>query len=565
MSLFPLRMDLARVPVLFHPISAALLLWSAGACTGTVDGPGGSSGDTEPNATAPPPSSVAPIEPDPGCEATPAGATAIARLTPLEYSHTVQDILGVGSNADSRLLSEPGPTGFDTDASAYTTSQLHAERFLEVAQAISSSVPLSTLVGSCDVATQEAACLDGLLENLGKRLIRRNLTDAELADYRAFHSNLDARFSGEEKMRLALQAMLMSPEFLYRPTFVDKTPEERAADWEVAAVLSYSLWASAPDEILLDRAEAGALRTPEAIAEQTARMLADPRAKRRVQDFFSQFLELDALAAMEKDDALAPDFAATRIDMQTEVERLVDHAVWSSTGTLAELLTADYSFVSRDLARATGMPVPNSDWERVDLGESGRAGLLTTAGFMALNAGTLRSSPVRRGQFVRELLLCQTIPPPPDDVDLTIPALDPSMTNREQFVELTKNESCANCHSFMNPIGFAFEHFDAAGAYRESQNGKPIDATGELTLTDVDGPFVDATDLVGQLSESSTLHDCFTQQWFRYLYQRVNGTGDACTMDHMQTRFFEGGGLLPNLMGQIASTRAYETALREEN
>jgi hypothetical protein len=488
----------------------------------------------------------------------------IARLTPTEYAFTIEDVLGLETAAVERMLTEPGATGFDTDTAAYTTSQLHVERFLEIARAVATAAPLNALIGDCDLGSDASGCVDAFLTSVGRRLIRRTPSAVEMAEYRDFHVSLDSQFSAEEKLRLVVQAMLMSPEFLYRPEVVDPTPEERAADWETATRLSYTLWASAPDDILLDLGEAGELRTPEAVAVQIRRMLADPRAERRVQDFFAQLLRLDQLASMEKDQDLAPGFSAARGDMRTEVAMFVDHAVWNGAGTLEELLTADYTFASRNLAATVGLPAPDTDWDRVSLEGTRRAGVLTTAGFLAVNGNIARASPVRRGLFVREVMLCQTVAPPPDDVDITIPELTPDMTNREQFAELTQEPACGGCHSFMNPIGFAFENFDAAGAFRAEQNGLPIDATGELTGTDVDGAFSDATDLARMLASSPSVHDCFVRHWFRYLCGRVEDADDDSIMRLLQQEFRDSGGRVPELLESIAVANADGELTRTE-
>ena len=187
-----------------------------------------------------------------------------------------------------------------------------------------------------------------------------------------------------------------------------------------------------------------------------------------------------------------------------------------------------------------------------------RAGLLSTAGLMATHANLNQSSPVFRGKFVREQLMCDTLPLPPNDLVIEPPELDPNKTTKEQFEEIGANPSCSGCHALMNPIGFIFEHYDGIGLWREQQNGKDIDATGEVVQTeDIDGTYDGAVELAHALADSAQVQECVSSQWFRFAYNRTVTVEDSCSLEQLNQVFAESGFDIKTLLVELTQTNAF--------
>jgi hypothetical protein len=177
---------------------------------------------------------------------------------------------------------------------------------------------------------------------------------------------------------------------------------------------------------------------------------------------------------------------------------------------------------------------------------------------MAMHANSNQSSPVFRGKFVREQLMCDTLPPPPNNLVIVPPELDPSKTTKEQFEEIGANPACAGCHSLMNPIGFIFEHYDGIGQWRDQQNGKVIDATGEVIKTDdIDGEYDGAIELASALAGSTQVQECVASQWFRFAYNRTVTPEDTCSIEQLNDVFVSSNFNVKELLVALTQTNAF--------
>jgi hypothetical protein len=374
-------------------------------------------------------------------------------------------------------------------------------------------------------------------------------------------------------LRLALTAMLQSPRFLYRvEQGVRPTGDEtvvRLDPWDTAARMSYLLWASAPDGTLLDAAEKGQLATREQIAAQVGRMIGDRRARGNVARFHEQWLELERIDAAEKDAKTYPAFNKGIANlMREETDRFLDDVVWEGAGDLETMFTAPYSFMDESLAKFYGMgplDLPRNKegnrqnrFLRVNLDGEKRAGLLTQGTFMAGLANANQTSPVKRGLFVRERLLCEELPPPPPNAMIELPALDPKLTTRERFEDHALEVGCAGCHKLMDPIGLGFENFDGAGVWRDSESGKPIDASGEVKGWG-DAQFTGAVGLERKLAASDKVRSCLSRRWFEYAYGRelLAEASDSCSLDVLRRRFEARGHKIKDLISALAETDAF--------
>jgi len=505
------------------------------------------------------------------CTTLQPGASPIRRMTRFEYNNTVRDLLGDDSAPADRFAPEEEALGFNNQATALGVTQLLAEQYMEASEVIAAraALDLEALIPGCDPATEgPEVCADQLIRTLGRRAFRRPLEPAEIERLAGVFAWGNAEFDFSTGIQLVLQAMLQSPHFLYRVEF--GMPDPVAGDvvpltqHEVATRLSYLLWSSMPDADLFAAADAGELGTPEQIRAQAERMLEDPRAHRAVANFHRQWLELGHIESITKDPGTYPAYSEDlRPLWKAETEAFLDYVVFEDpAGDVETLLTAPYTFMNAELAAFYGVPgawAPEGDaFTRVDLDPMQRAGLLTHASVLASLAKPNQSSPVHRGKFIRERLLCELVPPPPNNLEIKAPEVEAGVTTRERFRQHRDDPGCAGCHTLMDPIGYGFEHFDGIGLWRDTDQGKPVDATGEITGSrGADGAFDGAVELASRLAESETVRQCVVTQWFRFGYGRAEQEEDQCSMDQLREAFAESGHNIKGLLVSLTQTDAF--------
>ena len=487
----------------------------------------------------------------------PSGSTVLRRLNRVELTNTFADLLGsaYGGAPDAvaqRLPGDPRVQGFDTIADALTTSTGFVEQAHGLVEAMVTDTDIDALHGC---ATPGAACVEGFLDDVGLRALRRPLSGEERASYLALFDKVSGTDGSDVAMRAVLTRLLQTPDFLYHVALGD--PDTGRLDaFELASRLSYVLWESMPDAELFTAAAGGSLETAEEVEAQIARMLDDPRAKKTIQRFFGLWFRVDALDDTVKDPEVYPGFDELRASMRGEFERYVEHVVFENEGDLEMLLTSRETFVDATLAELYGVTPPaGGGFEKVELDPS-RAGILSQGAFLSIAGKANRSAPILRGIFVRERLLCAPLPPPPPNASAIPPDLPSPTTTRDFFTDLTSPELCNSCHSVINPIGFAFEHFDGIGRYRDAENGYPIDATGALTAGDQAGPVDGAVELAARLAASEDVQRCLATQWFRFRFGRLGGEADAPIVDQLAADFVASGGNLRALAASLARSPA---------
>ena len=325
------------------------------------------------------------------------------------------------------------------------------------------------------------------LHTILRRAYRGRAGEDDLSSAMEFYREGSAADGFEAGLAAALSAVLVSPKFLFR---VERDPEGAEPgspyaldDLDLASRLSFFLWSSIPDEVLLDAAAAGELSKPGGLARQVRRMLADPRSKSLVENFAGQWLYLRNLDSITPDGRLFPDFDDNlRQAMRGETELLFE-SVMREDRSVLDLLRSDHTYLNERLAKHYGVPhVYGQRFRRVDLApDSPRGGLLRHGSILTVTSYATRTSPVLRGHWVLKNLLGTPPPPPPPDVPaLENSKVDASLPMRERLAAHRENRSCARCHNAMDPIGFAFEHFDAVGRWRARESGRPVDASGSL-------------------------------------------------------------------------------------
>lgn len=498
------------------------------------------------------------------CSAGPEGVVVVRRLNRVEYHRTVRDLFPTLEIPEQTLVVDKPVHGFENASRSLNPSHVLVEQHKDAARAIAqlAAARAGELAPCAKAGELDAACARQLVSALAPRAFRRPLTREEAARLEAFFAEHRAEGGARRALEHTIEALLQSPQFLYR--LEHGVPEPGAAmlrlsDYEVASRLSYFLWQSMPDDALFAAAARGELRTREQVAEQARRMVSDPRATRAVQDFHRQWLSLDRLMKENKDPKLYPAWNDTLRDaMREESDRFVAHAYESGANMLAELLTSRTTFVNKPLAQYYGVPFAGGEgWQRAELPAAERSGILTRANFLAAYAHTLSGSPPLRGVAVLDKLLCDPLPPPPPNADLSQPigkGGEPR-TNRELFAERTSPAPCRDCHEDIDAIGFGFERYDAMGSFRTVDNGAPVDATGALRNTrDIDGPFDGAIELSARLAGSEQVRACMVRNWFRYAFAREPRSADRCTLDALDAALARSGGDLRALLVAIATS-----------
>ena len=359
--------------------------------------------------------------------------------------------------------------------------------------------PSRTRIFACRPAkpTDEDACARTILSSLTKRAFRRPVNDADLRPLLRFYA--DARKKGadfDDGIGNALQAMLVSPDFLFR---IERTPKGTAPgsvftlnDYELASRLSFFLWSSIPDDELLRLAGEGKLKTPAVLQAQVKRMTADPKSDALMTNFGGQWLFLRTLAKAKPDvDIFAAFDENLRQAFQTETELYLANIFRNGRSAL-ELLDSNYTYLNQRLAEHYGVPnVYGSHFRKVELTDARRGGLLGQGSILTVTSYPNRTSVVQRGKWILENLLGTPPPPPPPDVpELAAKAKDGrKLSLREAMETHRSNAVCASCHARMDPIGFALENFNAVGAWRNEEDGVAVDAKGKLPNgSEFDGP-----------------------------------------------------------------------------
>ena len=336
---------------------------------------------------------------------------------------------------------------------------------------------------------EEPACAEEIVSRLGAQAYRRPLTEVDLAALRAFYAAGADDGGFEAGIGMALQAILASPDFVFRfeepPQNFEVGESYRISDLDLASRLSFFLWGTPPDQELVDAARRNELSDEGRLEEQVRRMLADPRSEALGTRFAAQWLRLEDLEKVHPDRLMYPDFHQQLADAMRRETELFFYSLVREDRSVFDLFSGDYTYVNERLARHYGIPgVTGSHFRRVELADDRRRGLLGHGSVLTLTSHANRTSPVLRGKWVMEVLLGTPPPPPPPGV----PDLEQTegsrggrmLTTRERMEMHRASPVCSSCHKFMDPIGLALDNFDVTGKWRIRENGMPLDTQGEL-------------------------------------------------------------------------------------
>ncbi len=515
----------------------------------------------------PEPSEKAPTARGPAPAVAPA-APSLRRLTQDQYRNVIGELLGDGLVLPNSLEPDTAVDGlYAVGAAATTISSVGVEQYEDAAfslaeQVLADDARTQAVVG-CDPTAD--GCLRAFVTAFGRRAWRRSLSDAEVDAVVALGDAAATTLGDTDAGAIyALAAILQSPHFLYRVELGEADPEDatrrRYTSVEMATRLAFFLWNTTPDDALLDAGEAGTLVTDEGLRAEVERLLADERAREGVRAFFTEMLELHALDELSKDATIFTHMSPELGPSAREETLLGAESVVFADEDWRTFFTTRRTHLDPVLAALYNVRAPTREGfgETVLDAEGGRAGFLGQASFLALQSDPTSTSATLRGKFIREILLCQPIPPPPADLDTSIPEADTtSPTLRDRLAVHMSDPTCASCHQLTDPIGLGFENFDGLGAWRLTENGATIDPSGVL-----DGDsFADAMDLGRVVSEHSALGPCLAKTVYRYATARtLEEDGEDELVRWHADGFAESGYRVKALLADVATSPGFRTA-----
>ena len=514
------------------------------------------------------------------CQRDQSGAV-VRRLSTVEYINTVDDTLGIdiGAAAAEQLPSDLRSDGFSNQVTGLLVTFDHVEAYHDLAQSIVEQLDVPTLLADVsDCADFGQACETSFIEGVGVRVWRRPLLASEVDSLRAiFSATLEEGDDFVTGAGFVLEAMLQAPQFIYR---IEDEIEgggsgapgdvRSLSDYEVASRLSYLLWSSSPDELLFEAAAAGQLQATEQIEAQVDRMLLDPRARETALRYIGDWLALDGLPSINRDPALYPDFNVELAhDMREETLRVAEELLWDRQAPLVDLLTADFTWATPELATLYGVEPIGEGWQRYELANvPHRRGILTHAGIQAINGHGNRPSIVERGLFILRGMLCSSVSAPPADLDTSMSELEEGKSPRYYSEARLANDSCNVCHNQFDPMGWAFERFDGIGAWSlEDEFGNALQEDGWLVVpgTGEQVPFATAVEFAEVLAADASAARCVgVRKPLQFAVGRPLSQGDSCVADEVAEAAAANGGSYHALVKAIALHSNFRTIRSED-
>ncbi|HWA74315.1 MAG TPA: DUF1592 domain-containing protein [Polyangiaceae bacterium] len=468
------------------------------------------------------------------------GATPLRRISALEYQNAVHDLFGDTENSTQA-------SGFPSDEkvgsfisnSKTTLSPTNNEGYLSAAEGVSGRY-VGKFAAASKCASSDTTCAQEYLLALARRAFHGTLEPAAASSLRNLYTRVASKLDGNAAVEAVVRSILLSPQFLFIIEY--GTPDgnvSKLTESEVAGRLAAFLWRSVPDAPLLALADAHGLDTSEKIMAQAESMLADARGNQVADDFVLQWLQIDAISRISRDDsAWTP---ALRDAMMKETELTFEGALKDAAVTYTGLLTSSTSYVNNDLAQLYGMSNPSIPFEKSALPDN-RRGILAQASFLATLSHPQHPSQVLRGKAVREQLLCDFIAPPPPGVERNV-GVTSGQSSGSAIDAHTKVEPCATCHLQMDPIGRGFARYNQIGRYAETDNGQAVSGEGEIfkgTSSNVTGKFAGVAELATLISNAEFAQQCFAIQAMRFALGRNEQDADACSAKGVWDKFVAG-------------------------
>lgn len=464
---------------------------------------------------------------------------------------------------DFPVESRPKGFGFDDNVDAGLVTSIHVEQYMKAAEALAQKgVENIGKIVPCDYNADPTGCAQTFVTTFGERGFRRPLTATETMKYTNLVTGQSSFVDG---VRIALQVFLSSPYFLYR--FEVGAPKGDGTfaltSYEVASALSYSLWGTMPDSQLFAAAKSGKLDNAAGVAEEARRLLKESRARDIMGTFALQWLGVERVLTADKSTTQFPGYdGAERQGFADETKQFVTHVMFDGTGKYPELLLGGYTFANDATGAIYGLPAGlGQTMTKVDQPAERKAGLLGHGSVLASYAHSDQSSPIRRGLFVRETLLCQEFGQPPANAG-GVPDIDPNATTRERFAQHTADPACFSCHQYIDDVGFGFERFDAIGKYRDTESGKNIDASGNMNDvngmgTKTDAPYATLPELAAIIADSRSAKTCFATQIHRFATGRSESVSDLCALRNFEKSFEANGWDMRELVVSVLASDGF--------
>lgn len=478
------------------------------------------------------------------------------RLTHSQWANTVQALLALQSPPEAAVTFAPDAVvgNFSNNEKYLSPSQTlisDYERAIENLVKGFTEQQLAQIYSGSDA--------EGFIKAFGRRAYRRPLSDQEVAKYVDVYtvgaelpSSGSAFFKGAG---LVIQTMLQSPFFIYRTEL--GTAGQPLDGYQIAAKLSFALWDVGPSDALLDAAESGQLNTPEGVAAQARAMFEDPQAVTVMRRFHGETLQFSRFGNVHKEQSIVPEFKDSMAESAQEAAYLFFDRIFKDDLGLKDIFTSTVGFVNNDLASLYDVDAPGFGFQEVDLGAE-RPGYFSQVPYLLLHSVNYVPDPVHRGVDLGLRMLCAKVDSPPF-VPPPAPTPKPDQTNREALTLLTSAPACSSCHGpYINPLGFAFESFDGLGRFREIDNGKPVDVSGEYPFTEGKKSWNTSAELMTLLTQSEQAHDCYAANLTQFMLGRELAPDDLSHIKALST-VSKGDASLKDLILELVKSPAFRT------
>ena len=513
------------------------------------------------------------------------GPTVLRRLTQTQYQHVIADVFGSDITIGGRFEPDIRDSGLiEVGASKVSVPASGLEQYGKMARSISAQifdkVHRDSMVDCkpASVTAPDDACAGRFIAQVGRLLYRRPLTGEEHADLvkgAADATKTVGDFYGG--LQVTLTTMLQAPQFLF--TWEKGGPDKNhPGQWTLdpyskAARLSFFLWDSAPDDMLLTAAENGELDTKAGFDKQVDRLLASPRLEAGTRAYFADMFGFDGFNNLSKDPTIYSKYSfGLATDAQEQTLRTITNHLLVKNGDYRDLFTTRDTFMSRQLGAVYGIPVPKDapgampdGWQPYSFpADDPRSGILMQISFLALHSHPGRTSPTLRGKALRETVLCQKVPDPPGNVNFNVvqDTKNPLYKTVRQRLEAHRTQpTCTGCHKMMDPIGLSLENFDSIGTYRAGENGEAIDAAGEI-----DGvKFSNAEGLGKAVHDHPATTACLVNRLYAYAVGRQPTKSETEWLRaDLAKDFIADGYRLRPLMRQIVTSDVFTRVIAPE-
>lgn len=446
----------------------------------------------------------------------------VQRMSRAEYQATVNDILGASLDISRSLPIDEIANGFDNQAEALGFTATSLMSYQDVALSLADE-HAALWQQDCAGTGNEKSCLEERVLEFGAKAYRRPLRSDEEQGLFRLAKGADAELTPLLATKAGIAAVLTAPQFLFRINPTSDKDQDLA--YALASRLSYFLWSKGPNADLLEAASDGSLLNTTTVKQKIAEMTRSKASVNFVRRFGKQWLGTRELLQREPEGDLTNELLR---DFETETLTYLNEFFHKNLN-IRTFLTADFGFVNENLAKYYGLRELPKGFARLDLAGSKRGGLFGQGSFLVANANPSSTSPVKRGKWVLDNILCQPPPPPPEGVDnAAFAEVDRKAPMRERLAAHSQTKACAGCHAAIDPIGLSFENYDHRGLWRDSEAGQKIDASGMLS----DGSkFNDFRDLAALLEGKSEFSRCVVQKLATFALGRAPGDSESCLVD----------------------------------